>query len=715
MKNENARCIFSPKSIAVIGASTHQDAVGRTLFANILFSGYTGIVYPVNPKARGILGVRAYHSVWDIPGGVDLAVIIVPASSVPGVMEECGEKGIKAAIIISAGFKEIGEKGAQIEKTVIEIAKKYSIAVLGPNCLGIINTDPEISFNATFVTSMLKPGNIAFISQSGALGVAALEYASDNNIGLSKFVSIGNKSDLTETDMLAMMKDDPNTDVILLYLEDLTDPRRFLELAREITGDIPERKPILAIKSGRTIEGAKAASSHTGALASSDDVYEYFFHQCGVLRVETLEELFDYARAFANQPLPKGNQVAIITNGGGPGIMATDICIRYGMQLAHFDKKTTSKLKNGLPPSSNINNPIDLIGDAREDRYALALKSVLEDKNVDGVIIVICTIQPITTLQNIAYVITEMMPKYQKPIMVCWMGITDISSVLKILDEKNIPHYKFPEVASRALAKMCEYTQWVARPRTQVRIFNDVDKKKVEEVISLAKTQKRRFLPEPETYEILKAYGFPVLDFRLAKNEQEATQYAQEIGYPVALKIVSPEILHKLDVGGVRLNIENENDLRKAYQEMTLKFTNYTVWGILVQKMAKKGKEIILGMNKDLQFGNLLMFGLGGAYVEVLKDVTFRIAPIRELGAYNMIEEIRGYKILTGYRGEKPSDIDIIAECLERLSQLVCDFEEIEELDINPLIVFEKGKGAKIVDARILILSLPTSFTGQCY
>lgn len=703
---ENVGFIFSPRSVAVIGASTRKDSVGRAIFANILFSGYTGIVYPVNPKARGILGVRAYHSVWDIPGEVDLAVVIVPSVVVPAVMEECGEKGIKAAVIITAGFKEIGGEGAELERTVTEISKKYSIPLVGPNCLGVINTDPAISFNATFARGMPKSGNIAFISQSGALGVAALEYAQEENIGLSKFISVGNKADITENHLLALLKDDPQTDVILLYLEDLTDPKGFIELAREITGEIPRRKPILAIKSGRTMEGARAASSHTGALASSDEAYDFFFRQCGVLRVETLEELFDYAIAFASQPLPRGDRVAIVTNAGGPGIMATDACVRHGLQLASFDRRTTENLKKGLPLTANINNPVDVIGDAKEDRYALALKSVLEDENVNGVIVV-CTPQAMTVLRDIACVIADITPKYKKPVMACCMGVTDISETLRILDEKNIPHYKFPEAAARAMANMSDYAQWIVRARTEVRIFKDVNKKKVKEILATAQRENRSFLPEPEAHEVLKAYGFPILDFRLAKNQQECIQYAKEIGYPVVLKIVSPDILHKVDVGGVRLNIENEVELKRAYKDILQSVKSAkpeaNIWGVFVQKMVEGGKETIIGMNRDPHFGALLMFGLGGVYVEALKDVTFRIAPIRELSAQHMIKEIRGYRILEGYRGEKPSDIAAIAESLERLSQLVTDFEEIEELDINPLRVFEKGTGAKVVDARILI------------
>ncbi len=699
MKNyhqENLKHIISPQSIAVIGASTRQESVGRALFSNILFSGYTGIVYPVNPKARGILGVRAYRSVWDIPGEVDLAVVIVPGPHVPTVIEECGEKGVKGAIIITAGFKEMGKKGAELEQTVVDIAEKHSISLIGPNCLGVINTDPQSSLNSTFVSGMPRHGNIAFISQSGALGVASLEYARENNIGLSKFFSVGNKADVTENNLLAFLKDDPQTDVILLYLEDLTDPKGFVELAREMTDDPKNSKPILAIKSGRTQEGARAASSHTGALGSSDEAYNSLFAQCGVMRVETIEELFDYAMAFATLPLPRGNRVGIVSNAGGFGILATDASVRHGLELATFEEKTTAALKKGLPPAANINNPVDIIGDAKEERYVLALENVLADDNVDCAI-VITTPPPMIPLIEITEAVSEVIHNHNKPVVVCIMGVTDISESVKLLDQKNIPHYLFPEAAARSMASIAAYSRWLRRPRSDVRHFKNVDRKKVQQIILKAKKEGRRFLPEPESNEVLKAYGFPVLESRLAKDEKECIQYAEQMGYPVVLKIVSPDILHKVDVGGVKINLNTANQVQSAYKEIlekvTKKMPNAKIWGIFVQKMASNGKETIIGMNRDPLFGPMLMFGLGGVYVEILKDVTFRIAPIRELGAVNMVNNIRGHKLLQGIRGEKPSDTNAIAECLMRLSQLAMEMEEIVELDINPLMVFPDGEG----------------------
>lgn len=695
--------ILAPRSVAVIGASTRPDSVGRAVFANILFHNYQGIVYPVNPKAQSILGVRAYPSVLDIPDEVDLAVVIVPAVAVPQVLEECGQKGIQGAIVISAGFKEIGQAGAGLEAQLTELVQEHEISLIGPNCLGIINTDPSVSLNATFARSMPRSGNIAFISQSGAVGVAALEYAQTESIGLSKFISVGNKADLNENDLLSALRDDPQTDVILLYLEDLEDPKGFISLAREITSDA--KKPILAIKSGRTREGAKAASSHTGALAGSDEVYDSLFMQCGVLRVESLEELFEYAVAFAQQPAPKGNRVAIVTNAGGPGIMATDACVRYGLQLAEFNKQTQQKLKSGLPPTASVHNPVDLIGDAREDRYELAVRAVLADESVDACL-VICTPQMMADLAAIAHVVAQS-AQDGKPVLACFMALEQIGDALRILEEAKIPHYRFPEDAARALAQMAQYVGWVHRPRTKYRTFSDVDPSKAKEILSRARADQRKFLPEPEAHALLKAYGFPVLKFHLAKTEDEAAKAADEIGHPVVLKIVSPDIVHKVDVGGVKLNLQDEPAVRQAYRELVSAVQAVQpkahIWGVFVQQFVSGGKEIILGLKRDPHFGSLLMFGLGGIYVEAFRDVTFRIAPIRELGASRMICQIRSFKILEGFRGQPPSDIDAIAECLLRLSQLSQEIEEIEELDINPLIVFAKGQGAQVVDARILL------------
>jgi acetate---CoA ligase (ADP-forming) len=707
-KAEQLKTIFAPRSVAVIGASAKPQSLGRAVFANLLFAGYNGCVYPVNTKAKSVLGVRAYPSVLDVPDEVDLAVVLVPAGFVPQVLKDAGKKGCKGAIVISAGFKEVGGPGVELEKQIKSIAESYGMAMVGPNCFGVINTDPEISLNATFSRNFPLAGKIAFISQSGAVGVAALEHAAAEKIGFSKFASIGNKAVIHENDMLEALGDDPQTDVILMYVEDLGNPKEFVTLARRIS----EKKPILAVKSGRTTEGAKAAASHTGALSGSDEVYDSLFTQCGVLRVETLEELFRCGIAFANQPLPRGRRVAIITNAGGPGIMATDASVRHGLELASISAKTKSILQENLPPTVSLNNPIDLVGDAGESRYQLAIQAILSDDNVDG-LIVICVPQMMTNLEATSKVIAQQAQFSDKPVFTVYMATGDIEDSLKILENSQIPHYRFPEDAARALSAMARYSLWQKRPRTEVKLFEDVHPEKVREILDKARSEGRRFLPEPEAHAVLNAYGLPMSRSKLVHDENQAAQAAREIGFPVAMKIVSPDIVHKVDVGGVRLNLETEADVRKAYSELIQQVKsakpNANIWGVFVQEMVRKGKETILGMNRDPHFGPLLMFGLGGIYVEVFRDVVFRMAPIRELGARHMIEGIKGVKLLRGFRGEPPSDTDAIAQALVRLSQLVIDFPEIEEMDINPLIVLPAGSGARVVDARILIGEEPSS------
>lgn len=702
-RHQAFRALFAPRSVAVVGASTRPESVGRAVFANILLHGYTGVVYPVNPKATSILAVKAYASVLEIADELDLAVIVVPSGSIPQVLEECGQKGTKGAVVISAGFKELGAEGMKREEAVLQVARRFGIRLIGPNCLGIINCDPQVALNASFARTMPQHGNIALISQSGAVGVAALEYAQAERIGLSKFVSVGNKADVNENDMLAYLKDDPQTDVILLYLEDLTDPKGFIQLAQEIS----RIKPILAVKSGRTMEGARAASSHTGALAGSDEAYDSLFAQCGVLRVESLEELFDYAVAFAMQPLPTGNRVAIVTNAGGPAIMATDAAIRHGLTLAPLSETTRAKLREKLPPAAPMDNPVDVMGDAGPDRYAVALEAVLADPAVEGVI-AISTPQLMTDLRSIAATAATIAPRHRKPTLLCLMATGEVmTGVLATLTAARLPHYQFPEDAARALAAMARYARGVHRPRSAVKVFTDVDRDAVTRVLTRARQEGRHFLPEHEAYEVLQAYGFPVFPFRCVHGEDEAVRAAEGIGYPVVIKIVSPDIIHKVDVGGVKLNLMNEGEVRQAYQALIAAVQaarpTARLQGVLVQRMVKGGKETILGMKRDPQFGPLLLCGLGGTYVEIFKDVAVRIAPITELDAQQMIQQLKSSPILSGYRGAPPSDIDAITECLERLSQLALDFQELHELDMNPLIVFEQGKGAAVVDARIFI------------
>lgn len=693
--------IFSPKSIAVVGASRREEAVGHAVFKNILTSGYTGILYPVNPSARSIMGVKCYASILEIPDPVDLAILVVPAAVTVPTFKECIKKKIKGAIIISAGFKETGKEGALLEQELKKLSFKHNIPFIGPNCLGILNSDPAISLNASFARTMSKRGNIAFISQSGALGTAVLDYAKGANIGFSKFISTGNKAAVTELELLEYLSRDTLTDVILIYLEDLSNARNVINLARNITGEKEFLKPILAIKSGRTAQGAKAASSHTGSLAGSDELYTAIFAQAGILRVDSIDQLFDYAKAFGSGELPKGNRIAIVTNAGGPGIMATDACVKYGLEMTQVSEKTKSELRKVLPAAASVANPIDILGDAKHDRYEAALKLTLRDKNVDGVIVIL-TPQAMTDIEEIAVTIGKIAKKSSKPILACFMGIVDVSAGVTILEKWKVPHYRFPESAARTFAAMSRYTAWVKRPRTKYKKFK-VDHKKAKSILR----NKKGKLQDLETFQLLKAYGFPVLPIELCKNPAQVAKAAQKMGYPVVIKISSPDILHKVDVGGVRVGLNSKQAVEKASKEMLTtvqkRMPNAKIQGIMIQKMAKKGREVILGLKRDPQFGPILMFGLGGTYVEVMKDVTFRIAPIRELGTFNMIRSIKSYKILEGVRGEKPADMKKIAECIARLSQLAVECPEIEELDINPLLAYEQGKSCAVLDARILL------------
>ena len=695
------KALFEPRRIAVVGASMKPGSVGLAVFRNLLLNGYTGTLFPVNPNYESIMGVRCYPDIAAVGAEIDLVVVAIPAAGVPDLLRQCGTVGVKGAIVISAGFKETGQKGAALEVQIRNIAQQANIALLGPNCLGIINTDPTMSLNASFARRMALPGNIAFMSQSGALCTSILDYALGNHIGFSKFISFGNKADVNETDLLRYLAEDVQTQVILMYIEDLSDGVRFMHVAREITENTG--KPVLAIKTGRTPEGASAAASHTGSLAGTDEVYDAVMAQAGVLRVDTVKELFDYAMAFGNQPLPQSNRVAIVTNAGGPGIMATDACVRYGLSLASLSEQTQTKLRAALPSAASVKNPIDVIGDARHDRYESALDAVLTDEQVDGVIVIL-TPQTMTDIEDVARVIVRASEPHGKPLLASFMGLVDVTPGIEILRENGVPHYAFPEEASRVMGAMNTYHRWVSRPRTHEHIY-EADRGTAQRVFKKVIEEGRQELPEVEALAVLKAYGFPVLDTELAKNENEAMILAQKIGFPVVMKIASPDILHKTEVGGVIVGVKDVESARDAFCTLMGKAKELrpdaNLWGVAIQTFAPKGREVILGMTRDLRFGPLIMFGLGGIYTEALRDVTFRLAPLRRLSAKNMLTEIRGRKILEGIRGEASVDMMALQECLERLSQLVVEFPIIKELDINPLMAYPDG--ARVADARIII------------
>ena len=700
----NIEYIISPRSIAVVGATNRPGSVGLAVFRNILTAGFQGVLYPVNPKWKSVQSVKAYPKLMDIPDEVDLAVIIVPAEMACSVLEEAGQKQVKGAIIVSAGFKEVGGHGVELENYVKEVIAKYGIRLVGPNCLGVINNNENVRMNASFATKMPKHGNIAFISQSGALCTAVLDYAEGRDIGFSKFISFGNKADVNETDLLRYLKDDPDTDVILMYLEDITNGREFLETAREITWQA--HKPILAVKSGRSAEGARAAASHTGALVGSDNAYDAIFYQSGILRVEGIAELFNRAVAFAKQPIPKGNRIAIVTNAGGPGIMATDAAIRHNLNIATLSDETKQKLKKELPPTASIENPVDVIGDATHERYEAAIRYVLEDEGVDGAIVILSP-QAMTDIMETAEIVPRVAKDIDKPVLCSFMGIVDVSEGIKYLEKNGIPNYPFPEAAVRSMSSMAYYGGLLNLQKREVRrIAADRD---TAAVVIKNKLEGRDsyYMSEKEANEILQCYGFPVLKSILLKDVSQVDEAAGEFVFPVAMKISSPDIVHKFDVGGIRLKIKTKEEARKAFEDIIANVKKFQpsakIDGVIMERMAKGGVEVILGAVRDSKFGPICMFGLGGTFVEAIKDVTFRLAPMWEISAEIMIRTIKAYSILKGVRGAPPCDIDAIKDCVLRLSQLVAEHPEIAELDINPLIVYPERQGCVVADSRILL------------
>lgn len=695
--------IFEPESVAVVGASQRVGSVGRSVFKNLLDGGFNGVIYPVNVKARSICGVKAYPTLSDIDGSVDLAIIIVPSVMVASVAREAGEKGVKGLIVITAGFREIGAKGLALENELMEVCRSYGMRLVGPNCLGMINTDPKFCLNASFARRPPLAGNIGFISQSGALCTAVLDYAARKNIGFSKFISVGNKADIDELDLLEYMHNDPETKVIMMYVEDLRHGFEFVRVVREITGG-ENPTPIIAVKSGRTAAGAAAVSSHTGSLAGSEAIYDALFEQSGIYRAQAISHLFDYAIAFATQPLPKSNRVAIITNAGGPGIIATDITMNVGLTLAEFSVETREVLQSALPDTANTHNPVDVIGDAGVDRYKAAFEAVLKDENVDGVIFIL-TPQSMTDIYATAQIIPALAKKSGKPVMTSFMGEMDVREAIDFLQINKMPHYHFPEMAARAMGALYRHSKWINRQHL-AEIEISPDRSKTRLLIEEALARGQHYLGEVDGNKILQAYGFPVLPARLVTNSQEAAEAVQEFGKSV-FKIVSPQIVHKSDVGGVVVGVKTPDEAESAFDSMLSvvkeNVPEAEIKGVFVQKMAPKGVEVILGINRYKIFGPLLMFGLGGIFVEIFKDVSFRLAPIRHNAARLMVRSTKAYPMLNAARGGEPCDTDELERCLALLSALATENPEIAELDINPLIVHPKGMGCSVADCRILL------------
>ena len=690
--------LFQPSSIAVIGASRRPGTVGWQVVDNLLRHGFTGPVYPVNPSARAVHSVPAWRSILEIPRQVDLAIIVVPKEAVLEVVEECGQKGVGAIVVISAGFREIGGEGIEREQALMEAVRRHGLRLVGPNCMGVLSTDPDVSMNATFAPTMPPAGPVSFLSQSGALGVTILDYASEYGIGVRNFISVGNKPDVSGNDILEYWEADPGTRVILMYLETFGNPRRFTRIARRVG----RKKPIIVVKSGRTVAGARAASSHTGALSGKDSAAEALLDQCGVLRANSVEELFDLAMAFGTLPMPSGNRVAIVTNAGGPGIIIADACESEGLEVADFDPDTLARLKEVFPEEASVRNPVDMVASATAESYRVALEIILEDPNVDAAIAAF--VPPLGVRQSeVAGAIVEACRAHPgTPVLAVLMGKDGLPEGRAELRAAGVPAYIFPESATRALGAMHRHAKWVARPLEAAARF-PVRRDEVTELLAGIRAEGRRQLLEHEAYQVFDAYGIPVIPHTLTHTEDEAVEAARALDGPVVLKLVSAEIPHKTEVGGVALDLRDEEAVRGAWRWMMERVAEQKpdahISGILVTPFRRGGQELILGMNTDPSFGPVLMFGLGGIYVETFRDVSFRLPPVSGLDAREMMEEIRSFPLLKGVRGEEGVRLEAVSEAIQRLSQLVLDHDGIDSLDINPFLATPEGGVA--LDARM--------------
>lgn len=697
-KSNNLEYFFTPKSIAIIGAAREEGKVGHEIFDNIINSKFKGKCYPVNPHAEFIHNHKSFKSILDIKQNIDLAIIIIPAKYVNETIEECGIAKVKSVIIISAGFKESGPAGALLEKEIHKTSKKYGIRIIGPNTLGIINAN--INLNASFASEMMPlNGNISFISQSGALLTAILDWAIAEEIGFSKIVSLGNKSDISEIELLSYLNNDENTDIIVIYIEGFKDGRKFRKLANSIS----RNKPIIAIKSGSTNAGARAVSSHTGSLAGSEVAFISAFKQSGIIKADSIEQLFDYAICFSGKKISKLNNVAIITNAGGPGILATDYCEKVGLSLAQFEYETITKLREKLPPAANIYNPVDILGDALAKRYKFAIETVLNDANVDSILCIL-TPQAMTETEETAKIIDKLNKASNKLIIACFIGEMRVNDAIKYLRTNKVPTYSFPERGVKSIKTLSKYIEYKNLPEENIKKYS-TDTIKVSRVIRNSLNSGNRQLSDTDVRSILKSYKITIPKYHIAANLKEALSFADKCGYPVVLKISSPEILHKSDVGGVKVGISTDKELKDGFNEIINNVERYMpnahISGISVEKQVLFEREVIIGMNNDPHFGPLIMFGLGGVYVEFLKDVAFRLAPVSKEEAMRMIKEIKSYPLLIGVRGKEGVNIDAIIDVILKVSQLVTENKEIMELDINPLMV--GSKNAIAVDARISI------------
>ena len=690
--------MIRPKSIAVIGASRHPDKIGYQVLKNVLDAGFPkNKVFPINPKADQILGLKCYSSVKNVPGDIDLAVIVVPAKIVPMVLEECGEKGVKSAAIISAGFKEVGN--VKLERKLVEIAHKYGFRFLGPNIVGICDTIKSV--NASFCQGLPLKGDIVFITQSGALAIALVGWTKMENIGLSDLVSIGNKADVSEIDLMEFFGKDPYTKVITIYLEGTDDGRRFIEVAKRVS----RKKPVVVLKAGKAKRTVGAIKSHTGSLAGSDTAYEAAFKQSGVIRAPTFPSLFEWAIALSKLPLPKGENAVIITNGGGAGVMATDAAEQYGVHLMDIPEDLKEKFRKFMPPFGSTYNPIDLTGMAGAEWYMGAIEAALKDDRVHSVIVLYChTAQ--TNPREIGDAILSAIKSagVNKPVVASFIGGIECDEESDRLTAMGVPTYVSPEQAVAALGALYQYYRYLKKPVGKpVKV--EVDRDSAAKIIYDALNEGREFLLPSEAAKVAEAYGIPTLSKPLAKNLEEAEELAVKIGFPLVMEVESPQIIHKTDVGGIKVGINSLEDVRKTFKEIMENVSkarpDAEIKGIIVRKMAVQGREVAVGMHRDPIFGPLIMFGSGGIYIELYKDVSFRVAPLDTVSIDEMMQETKIYKLLTGFRGERKGDIQSVKDVIARVSQLALDFPEITDIDINPLFVYEKGCMA--IDVKILL------------
>ena len=692
--------ILRPRSIAVVGASRRPNTIGYQVLDNLVRYGFNGPLYPVNPQAAVIHSIRAYPSIATIPDPVELAILVVPRDLVLAAAEECGKKGVKGLVVITAGFAEVGGEGVERERRLVEVVRRYGMRMVGPNCMGVLNSASEFSMNATFAPTMPPYGPVGLVSQSGAMGLSILDYAGELGIGIHQFVSVGNNADVSGNDLLVAWADDPEIRTILMYLESFGDARGFFQIARKLT----RKKPIFVVKAGRTAAGARAASSHTAALAGTDLAADALMEQCGVMRAQTVEELFDYAMAFPRLPLPKGDRVAIISNAGGPAIILADACESLGLRVAELAPETQAAIRALLPEEAAVRNPVDLIASATATTFGTVLTLVLQDPNIDSVIVSVAP-PPLKGKEgDVAEAIVQATAaRRDVPVMAVLLGRQGVSAGMNNLLRAGMPGYIFPESAARALAAMNRYRKWLERPEGAELHF-PADAARVAAIIGLARKERREKLSETEALQVLDAYGIPTVPWRRAGSEEEAIAAARELGHPVVLKVISSAIIHKSDVGGVVVGLGSERDVRAGYRRLLQRVkerAGVVPEAVLVQQMIPGGRETIVGSARDPRAGPLIMFGLGGVAVEVLKDVAFRVHPLTDVDAREMVRAIRGYPLLEGVRGQAAVDVVALEEILQRVSQLVGEHEDVLDMDINPLVSFPDR--ALALDARFRI------------